>query len=315
MPVYNGAPSLPAAVESVLAQTLSNLEVLIVDDGSSDDTAHIAEQFAARDPRVQLMRHDNNRGPAAARNLALEAARGAWLAPVDADDEISPDRLRLLVEAGERADADLIADGIFFHGTRPHGTPAELMTWESDGHDLEVLTAEALIQSDLPAGERCSLGYLKPLMRRHFLNEHKLRYPEDLRFAEDFHLYARALICGARFVLFPESHYVYRQTPASASRAEALLPRMARQAVTSSRRLRRALPQPVTAELRAMLDEHEQRWTLLSWFEQMKSAVAGRQVRRAVELLFKWPTSPGKIIRFAGERARMKRQAAEPEGP
>jgi succinoglycan biosynthesis protein ExoO len=315
MPVYNGAECLPAAVESVLAQTLSNLEVLIVDDGSLDDTAHIAEQFAARDPRVQLLRNNSNRGPAAARNLALETARGVWLAPVDADDEIYPDRLRLLVEAGDRANADLIADGIFFHGRRPHGTPRELMTWECDGHDLEVLTAEALIQSDLPAGGRCSLGYLKPLMRRRFLNERRLRYPEDLRFAEDFHLYARALICGARFVLYPESHYVYRQTPASASRTEALLPRMARQAVTSSRRLRTALSQPVSAEFQAALDEHEQRWALVLWFEQIKSAVAERQFRRAIELLFKRPTTPGNIIRFAGDRARMRRQPAEPEGP
>jgi succinoglycan biosynthesis protein ExoO len=315
MPVYNGAPSLTAAVESVLAQSLSNLEVLIVDDGSLDDTANIAEQFAARDPRVQLMRHTSNRGPAASRNLALEAARGVWLAPVDADDEIYPDRLRLLVEAGDRANADLIADGILFHGARPHGTPPELMTWGRNGHDLEVLTAEAFIKSDLPAGGRCSLGYLKPLMRRRFLNERKLRYPEDLRFAEDFHLYARALLCGARFVLYPESHYVYRQTSASASRAEVLLPRMARHAVTSSRRLQAALPQPDSAELQAALDEHEQRWKLLSWFEQIKRAVADRQVRRAVELLARRPTSPGNIIRFAGDRARMRRQAAEPEGP
>jgi cellulose synthase/poly-beta-1,6-N-acetylglucosamine synthase-like glycosyltransferase len=311
MPVYNGAQSLPAAVGSVLAQTLSNLEVLIVDDGSLDDTAHIAEQFAARDPRVRVMRYVDNRGPAAARNLALEAARGVWLAPVDADDEIYPDRLRLLVEAGARANADLIADGILFQGARPHGTPPELMTWQGHGHHLEVLTAETLIKSDLPAGGRCSLGYLKPLMRRRFLKERSLRYPEDLRFAEDFHLYARALICGARFVLYPESYYIYRQTPESASRAETLLPRMARHAVTSSQRLRATLPQTDSGELRAVLGEHEERWKLLSWFEQIKRAVAKRQVRRAVDLLSRRPTGPGNIIRFAGDRARMRRQAAE----
>ena len=71
MPVYNGARWLPAAVESVLAQTLSNFELLIVDDGSADDTACIAEQFAARDSRVQLLRQSSNRCQSAARNLAL----------------------------------------------------------------------------------------------------------------------------------------------------------------------------------------------------------------------------------------------------
>ena len=98
MPVYNGAQWLSAALESVLAQTLSNLELLIVDDASVDDTARIAERFATRDRRVQLLRHASNRGQAAARNLALGKARGAWIAPVDADDEIRPERLRVLVE-------------------------------------------------------------------------------------------------------------------------------------------------------------------------------------------------------------------------
>jgi cellulose synthase/poly-beta-1,6-N-acetylglucosamine synthase-like glycosyltransferase len=314
IPVYNGAQWLSAAVESVLVQTLSNLEVLIVDDASVDDTARIAERFATRDPRVQLLRQASNRGQAAARNLALERARGVWIAPVDADDEIRPDRLRLLAEAGERENADLIADGIFFRGARLPGTPPELMTWRGNGHDLELLSAEALIKSDIPAGGRCSLGYLKPLMRRRFLNEYNLRYAEDLRFAEDFHLYVRALFCGARFLLYPESHYVYRQTPVSASRAEALLPRMARQAVASSQRLRALVPQPGTAELTAALVEHEQRWLLLVWFAQIKRAVADRHFRQAIDLLFRLPTSPSRFLRFAGDRARLKRQALDPQG-
>ena len=130
-----------------------SLEVLIVDDGSVDDTARIAEQFAARDSRVQLLSQSSNRGQAAARNLALERARGAWIAPVDADDEIRPDRLRLLVEAGEREHADMIADGILFQGARPPGAPAELMTWDGNGDDLERLTATALIKSGTTSGE------------------------------------------------------------------------------------------------------------------------------------------------------------------
>ncbi len=308
MPVYNGAQFLPAAVESVLAQTLSNLEVLIVDDGSVDSTARIAERFASRDPRVQLLRQVSNRGQAAARNLALGRARGVWIAPVDADDEINPDRLRLLAEVGEREHADLIADGILFKGTRLPGNPAELMTWGCNGHDVELLSAEALIKSDIPANGRCSLGYLKPLMRRRFLNECNLRYAEDLRFAEDIHLYVRALFCGARFILYPESHYVYRQTPESASRTELLLPRMARHAVSSSQRLRAVVPQPGSTELTAALDEHEQRWLILLWFEQIKRAVADRHFSQAIKLLLKWPTNPGVVIRFVSDRVRLRRQ-------
>jgi glycosyltransferase involved in cell wall biosynthesis len=304
MPVYNGAQWLSAAVESVLAQTLSNLELLIVDDASVDDTARIAEQFATRDPRVHLLRQASNRGQAAARNLALERARGVWIAPVDADDEIRPDRLLLLAEAGEREHADLIADGILFHGARRPGFPAELMTWQRNAQEAQLLSAEALIRSSI-------LGYLKPLMRRRFLDECNLRYSEDLRFAEDFHLYVRALFCGARFLLYPESHYIYRQTPASASRSE--MARMARHAVSSSQHLRTVMPEAASAELTAALHEHEQRWLLLSWVEQIKRCVADRHFRKVIALLFRLPASPGRMIRFAGDRARMKRQAPDIE--
>jgi succinoglycan biosynthesis protein ExoO len=306
IPVYNGAQCLETAVESVLSQTLANIEVLIVDDGSVDATVRIAERLAARDPRVRLLRHSRNRGQSAARNRALDSARGVWIAPVDADDEIRPDRLRVLVEAGEQEQADLIADGIIFEGARSPGAPAELMTWRGDGRDLESLSAEALIRSGMKGGCH-SLGYLKPLMRRQFLDECNLRYSEDLRFAEDFNFYARALFCGARFLLYPESHYVYWQTPSSASRSE--ITRMAGHALASSQRLRASVPQAGSAEVTAALDEYEKRWLLLTWFEHVKRAVTNRHFRQVIRLFVKPPVGHHRIIRFAYDRASLKRQA------
>lgn len=308
MPVYNAAQWLAAAVESVLNQSLSNLEVLIVDDASTDESAHIAGQFAARDPRVRLLRQPINRGQAAARNLALEHARGTWIAPVDADDELRPDRLRRLVEAGERERADLIADGILFQGARGPGAPAELMTWGGGKrHGLDQLSAEALIRSGI-AGGRCSLGFLKPLMRRRFLAERDLRYADELRFAEDFNLYVRALFCGARFLLYPESHYIYWQTPASASRAE--MSRIAACALSSSRSLRARVPAAEAARITAALDDYDQRWLLLSWFEQMRRGIAHRRLRQVAGLLLRLPASPARVFRFARTRARLKRLRA-----
>jgi glycosyltransferase involved in cell wall biosynthesis len=305
MPVYNGARWLAAAVESVLTQTLAELELLIVDDASTDDTVRIAEQFARRDTRVQVIRQARNRGQAAARNLGIERSRGVWIAPVDADDEIRPDRLRRLAEAGERQQADLIADGILFRGVRPPGAPTELMTWRCDGPDLQLLSAETLIRSGI--GGRCSLGYLKPLMRRRYLDERRLRYAEDLRFAEDFNLYVHALFHGARFLLYPESHYVYWQTPSSASRTE--ISRIARHALEGSQRLRASIPQAGSSALATALDEYEQRWHLLCWFEQIKRDATNRQFRQLAELLVRPPASPGRILRFVRDRARVRRQA------
>ncbi|HXW09508.1 MAG TPA: hypothetical protein VD737_02760, partial [Steroidobacteraceae bacterium] len=217
-----------------------------------------------------------------------------------------PDRLRLLAEAGESHQADLIADGILFRGARPPGAPAELMTWQRDGPDLERLSAEAMIRSGTGGG-RCSLGYLKPLMRRRFLDERKLRYAEDLRFAEDFNLYVHALFQGARFLLYPESHYVYWQTPSSASRTE--ISRIARHALEGSQRLRASVPQGHSSALVTALDDYEQRWLLLCWFEQLKRGVTHRRLGHLVELLFKPPASPSRILRFARDRARHRREA------
>ena len=306
MPVYNGAQWLAKAAESVLAQTLPDIELLIVDDASTDDTSRIAERFAKRDSRVQLLRLAQNRGQAAARNLAIERSRGAWIAPVDADDEIRPDRLRLLAEAGERHQADFIADGILLEGPRPPGAPAELMTWQCDGPDLPRLSAETMIRSGM-AGGRCSLGYLKPLMRRRFLDERKLRYAEDLRFAEDFNLYVNALFRGARFLLYPESHYVYWQTPSSASRTE--ISRIARHALDGSQRLRASIPQTGASALVSALDEYDQRWLLLCWLDQIKRGVTNRRFGQLMELLVKPPASPGRIFCFLRDRARLRRQA------
>ena len=308
MPVYNGAQWLSAAVESVLAQTLTNLEVLIVDDASDDDTLEIAQRFARLDARVHVLRNRVNRGQAAARNVALSHARGVWVAPVDADDQIRPDRLRRLVEAGEREGADLIADGILFEGERQPGVPAELMTWGRNDQRLEQLSAEALIRSGFGGGCR-SLGYLKPLMRRRFLEQCHLRYAEDLRFAEDFNLYVRALFCGARFLLFPESHYVYWQTPESASRTE--ISRIAQDAVDNSQMLRAAVRGSESARVTAALDEYERRWQVLSWFEQMKRGLTERNARAVLKLLRRMPVSPRDIVRFAVGRVRMKRRGQQ----
>jgi GT2 family glycosyltransferase len=91
-PAYNAAPYLSETIRSVLAQSFSDFELLIVDDGSTDDTQAVARAFADQDPRVRLIATPN-RGPAAARNTALQASRGRLLALLDSDDIWSPDYL------------------------------------------------------------------------------------------------------------------------------------------------------------------------------------------------------------------------------
>jgi len=92
MPVYNAAKYVPAALDSILAQTFQDFEVVAVDDGATDDSAAVLEKYTARDPRIRVF-HQKNAGSAAARNKAISLARGKYIAQHDADDLSMPARL------------------------------------------------------------------------------------------------------------------------------------------------------------------------------------------------------------------------------
>lgn len=92
VPAYNAETYIAHTLNSVLSQTYKNIEVIVVDDGSHDGTAEIVEAIALRDDRVTLL-HQSNSGVAAARNLAIERSRGEYIAPVDADDIWSPQKI------------------------------------------------------------------------------------------------------------------------------------------------------------------------------------------------------------------------------
>ena len=93
IPCYNRAPLIPRAVSSVLAQNYGNVEILLVDDGSADDTEAVARQLIEGDRRIRYLSHERNRGEAAARNTGIKAARGEFVAFLDSDDEWLPGKL------------------------------------------------------------------------------------------------------------------------------------------------------------------------------------------------------------------------------
>ena len=105
MPVWNAAATLGEAADSVLAQSRPDWELLLIDDGSTDGSRELAEGFAARDARARVLGDGVNRGPAAARNRGIRAARGRWIAFLDADDRWRPEKLAVQIGYMERAGA------------------------------------------------------------------------------------------------------------------------------------------------------------------------------------------------------------------
>ncbi len=206
---WRAAATIGRAVASALAQP-ETAEVVVVDDASGDDGATLAAARAADDGtgRLVLLAQPANAGPAAARNAALKASKAAWIAVLDSDDFMEPGRLGKLM-ALKDSGYDLIADDLL---QTPEGQPvsAGKPLWFRDDQTPLDISFGFFIDSNITKAARLrrELGFLKPLMRRSFLNRHRLAYNETMRLGEDYDLYARALSLGARMRLIPWTGYV-----------------------------------------------------------------------------------------------------------
>jgi succinoglycan biosynthesis protein ExoO len=205
---FNAAGCIARALASVQAQSVRELEVLVIDDASTDETAAIVASHAERDPRIRLLRAPVNRGPGVARNLGLEAARGEWIAILDADDRFHPERIGRLLALAGRHGADMVADNLHLC---PDGRPSEAVMlppeWvPEDKH----LTADEFVLGNISGSRRTRLGYgyLKPLIRRGFLERTGVRY-DPARFAEDYLFFLACLLRGAYWIVTPIAMYDY----------------------------------------------------------------------------------------------------------
>ncbi len=213
IPAYNAEATIERAVISALAQTERDLEILVIDDASSDATAAIVARLARRDARVILLRCALNGGPAVARNRGIDQSRGEWIALLDADDEFLPHRLATLRWFGEQQGADLVADNLLLCPVNSKGPSGRMLP-------SDVLAAPRWMSAaEFVAGNvgsrrtpRVSYGFMQPIMRRGFLQAHRIRYNESSRFGEDFLLYLDCLMHGARWWLTPEPMYRYNVT-------------------------------------------------------------------------------------------------------
>ena len=106
VPVYKVEKYLPECIESILAQTFPDFELLLVDDGSPDNSGAICDDYAARDPRIRVF-HKENGGVSSARNLGLDNARGEWIAFVDSDDTVGEKYLEMLLDLLRKSNADI----------------------------------------------------------------------------------------------------------------------------------------------------------------------------------------------------------------
>ena len=205
LPCYNAALCLERAVQSIRDQTLADWELLVVDDGSTDDTRGVLERLAGAEPRIRLLGDGINRGPGGARNLAIAAARGDWIALLDADDAWEPDRAERLIAVGEEEGVEIVADNLRLFDQAADVASGTLLPVGFGRKPLkaaDILTADARV-----AGPRW--GFLKPLVRRAALERAGIGYAEDIRLSEDLLFLCDPLLSGVEGVLVDTPLYVY----------------------------------------------------------------------------------------------------------
>ncbi|MBP1884633.1 glycosyltransferase family 2 protein [Sinorhizobium mexicanum] len=199
----NATDTITRAIASALAEPEA-AEVIVIDDGSTDDTARTARAADDGSGRLNVVRFEENRGPAAARNHAIAISQSPLLAVLDADDFFLPGRLRqMLSEDGW----DFIADNIaFIDASQAETADGRISRFTASPRLLDLV---GFVEGNISRRgvRRGEIGFLKPLMRRSFLENHRLRYNEDLRLGEDYDLYARALAKGARYKIIHSCGY------------------------------------------------------------------------------------------------------------
>ncbi len=209
IPIFNVEPYLQACLDSVLGQTLRNIEVICVDDCSPDDSARVVRRCAAGDTRIRLLTHPANRGLAAARNSGLRSATGHYVTFMDSDDlYASAEALEhLYCMAGADA-ADEVIGGI--------------VKWDPESGEMNRDWHERYLGDEVRARRLFELPELRAnviavnkLLRREFLQAHDIRFNELIRKHEDnpFSIQAHAL--AERISITPLTTYQYRQVGAT----------------------------------------------------------------------------------------------------
>ena len=214
LPAYNSRHLIGTAVSSVLSQTERRFELIVINDCSTDDTAEVVARYARQDARVRLLHMPRNGGPAAARNVGFDVARGSWIALIDSDDAYVPQRLARLLQLADANGADMVSDNLLMQPVG--GTPYLLIPPELLSRPQHLTAAEFVFRNiGDPKHPRLSYGFMQPIIRREFLLRNDIRHDERNRFGEDFMLYMACLRAGARWWITPEVLYHYATRPGS----------------------------------------------------------------------------------------------------
>ena len=200
IPVFNAARYLRECLDSLLAQSMRDMEIICVDDGSTDESSANLSEYTKRDGRIRLVTQQNA-GQGAARNRGMERARGEYVYFMDADDELAaPDALERLVAvaASDRLDAILFDAETFVD----EGIDVQETTVRAEGyirrHDYSSVRTGQKLFVLLCENREYTVSPCLVLLRRAFLEENKIRFPAERIFYEDNIFMTRVMLAAKR---------------------------------------------------------------------------------------------------------------------
>lgn len=301
IPAWCAAGMLAACTASALAQAGVTVEVLIVDDASPDDTFTEAKRLAA-DPRVRAVRQTVNGGPSAARNRGLEAARGTWVAMLDVDDAMAPQRLRRMIDLAKARGADVVLGNL--REVDEAGAPLAQEPFLTSPDAPTRWDIETFVAGNLAAAGGKSFGYLKPLLRRDFVAAHTIRYDPSLRNGEDFHLILSCYRAGGAIWFAPDADYLYtRRTGSISHRA---VPEHMAALIAADRAFAARIGG--SAELQRLFRIRHRQLADIRTAEIVLGAIKGRQPLEAGRAFLQRPQAGGRILRQLAEAVRKRVQ-------
>lgn len=215
---YNAGETISAAITSALEQP-ETAELIVIDDCSNDDTRERAAQSGRSDSRLVVLEQPFNQGPSAARNRGLALAKSPFFTVLDSDDILLPGRFARIFE---HTGWDMCADNVRF--TRDPNSLREPAAKNRVSNRSCTLDLKTFVAGNISkrGSRRNELGFLKPVIRREFMDRNGLQFDERCRLGEDFVLYGSLLARGAHFTLLETCGYAALERANSLSAAHSI---------------------------------------------------------------------------------------------
>lgn len=282
---------------SVLNQSISDIELIVIDDASQDSTWDIIQSIAKSDKRIISLRNEKNLNSGLTRNRGIQHASGEWIAILDADDWFSPERLQFFMEYISEHDYDILGDNLILVDGKTDRNIG-LMYDINDKMYENIITPEYFFQRNLPAEPGWTLGYVKPVIKRSFLEKNDVLYRPRVSRTEDFVFMVDCLLAGGRFKMLPSAHYHYRIFRHGAKSCEPATVEFLNELVSINTALGM---HPLAGKydgLHDAIEQHQKRLASLLNLQRAKTHLKNKEILQALNIIVREPFVLTKISRL-----------------